>query len=86
MKTNNNKYQPQSVSHPRLTLAEKLDELEMGSKELSVLVDKPEKAIAAVIAGRSAITPQMAVKFEDVLKIPASFWLKRQKSYDGYFI
>lgn len=86
MKTSNNKYQPQSVSHLGLTLAEKLDELKMGSKELSVAVDKPEKTIAAVLEGRSAITPQMAVKFEEVLKIPASFWLKRQKRYDEYFI
>lgn len=84
MKTNINQYQPQSVSHPGSTLGEKLDELEMGSKEFSVRVDKPEKTISAVLAGRSAITPQMAVKFEDVLKIPASFWLKRQRRYDEY--
>ncbi len=84
MKTKINQYQPQSVSHPGLTLSEKLEEIAMGSKEFSVRVDKPEKTISAVLAGNSSITPEMAVKFEDVLKIPASFWLKRQRRYDEY--
>lgn len=79
-----NEYQPQSVSHPGRTLAEKLRELDMGSKEFSIRVDKPEKTITAVTKGNSSITPEMAVKFEDVLKIPAAFWLSRQRRYDEY--
>lgn len=79
-----NEYRPESVSHPGLTLVEKLQEIGMGNKEFSVRVDKPEKTITAVIKGSSSITPEMAVKFEDVLKIPASFWLNRQRRYDEF--
>ncbi|RYM33586.1 ImmA/IrrE family metallo-endopeptidase [Brumimicrobium glaciale] len=79
-----NEYNPESISHPGFTLAEKLEELRMGNKEFSVRVNKPEKTITAVTKGQSSITAEMAVKFEDVLKIPASFWLTRQSRFDEY--
>jgi HTH-type transcriptional regulator/antitoxin HigA len=82
--TKKNEYFPQSVFHPGITLAEKLEELEMGPKEFSIRTGKPEKTISAVINGESSITPDMAVLFEDVLKIPAHFWLNKQRSYDEY--
>ena len=79
-----NEYHPQSVTPPYKTLVEKLSELGMGNKEFSVRVNKPEKTITAVTNGTSSITAEMAVKFEDVLNIPASYWLKRQRRYDEY--
>jgi HTH-type transcriptional regulator/antitoxin HigA len=79
-----NEYSPESVSHPGSTLVEKLKELGIGNKEFSVRVSKPEKTITAVTSGNSSITAEMAVKFEDVLKIPASFWLSRQRRFDEY--
>lgn len=84
MVTKINEYRPESVTHPGLTLTEKLNELDMGNKEFSVRVGKPEKTITAVTKCTSSITPEMAVKFEDVLDIPASFWLSRQRRYDEY--
>jgi len=84
MATNKNEYFPQEVSHPGATLVSKLKEMGMGNKEFSVRVGKPEKTITAVTNGSSSITAEMAVKFEDVLKIPASFWLNRQRNYDEY--
>lgn len=84
MATKQNEYLPQEVSHPGLTLAEKLQELSMGNKEFAIRVNKPEKTITAVTKGNSSITAEMAVKFEDVLKIPASFWLSRQRRFDEY--
>ncbi len=77
-----NEYFPQSVTHPGADLAEKLEEMEMGVKEFAIRTDKPEKTIIAVIKGDSAITPDMSVQFEQVLKIPAHFWLNRQRQYD----
>jgi len=70
--------------HPGETLAEKLEEMNMGAKEFAVRTGKPEKTITAILNGTSAITPDMAVLFEDVLHIPARFWLKRQYEYDEY--
>lgn len=82
MSTNANQYTPLSVSHPGETLREKLDELGMGSKEFAIRTGKPEKTISQVLNGNSSITPDMAIQFENVLRIPARFWLQRQYHYD----
>lgn len=79
-----NEYFPSIVFHPGETLAEKLEEMDMGPKEFSVRTGKPEKTIIAVLNGKSAITPDMAVLFENVTKIPANFWMNHQRSYDEY--
>ncbi len=70
--------------HPGETLEEKLEELNIGVKEFSVRAGKPEKTIIAIIKGESSITPEMAVIFENVLKIPARFWIKKQSSFDEF--
>lgn len=82
--TNKNQYIPQSVSHPGETLKEKLEEMEMSSKELAVRTGKPERIIIAVMKGESSITADMAVLFESVTKIPAHFWLNSQRAYDEF--
>ena len=77
-------YKPQSFTHPGMTLREKLEETQMGSKEFAVRTGKPEKTITGILNGNSSITPEMAVKFEKVLKIPAHFWLNYQAKYNEY--
>lgn len=72
------------VYHPGEILEEKLQEMGMGVKEFATRVSKPEKTIIAVLKGRSSITPDMAVAFEMVTKIPANMWLRHQKSYDEF--
>jgi HTH-type transcriptional regulator/antitoxin HigA len=79
-----NQYFPQSRPHPGETLAEKLDEIAMGPKEFALRTGKPEKTIIAVLKGDSSITPDMAVQFENVTKIPANFWINHQRGYDEY--
>lgn len=79
-----NQYFPQSIPHPGETLAEKLQEIFMGPKEFAIRTGKPEKTITAVLKGSSAITPEMAILFENVLKIPARFWMENQREYDEY--
>jgi len=79
-----NQYYPQSVSHPGTTLSEILSEKEMGGKEFAVRTGKPEKTISDVLNGKSGITPEMGILFEQVLKIPAHFWINRQRTYDEY--
>ncbi len=82
MRTINNQYYPETVTHPGITLSERLNELGMGSKEFAVRTGKPEKTISHILSGEGSITPEMAVMFEDVLQIPANFWLNRQKQYN----
>ena len=79
-----NQYFPQSVPHPGATLAEKLEEMGMGPKEFALRTGKPEKTIIAVLKGESSITPDMAVQFENVTRIPAHFWMNHQRGYDEY--
>ncbi len=79
-----NQYNPPIVFHPGELLAEKLDELGMGPKEFAVRSAKPEKTVTAILKGQSSITPDMAVRFESVTKIPAMFWLRHQQSYYEY--
>ncbi len=73
-----------TVYHPGTTLAEKLKEMKMSVKEFAVRVSIPEKTILAVLNGNSSVTTEMAVSFEKVTKIPASFWLRKQQMYDEY--
>ena len=79
-----NEFHTDIAFHPGETLAEKLEELKMGPKEFAIRTGKPEKTIIAILKGDSSITPEMAVLFESVLRIPASFWIKRQFSFDEY--
>jgi len=79
-----NQYNPQTVSHAGETLAEKLSEMGMSIKEFAVRTSKPEKTVIAVIKGESSITPDMAVAFENVTRIPAHFWMNRQRLYDEF--
>ena len=84
MTVKKNQYFPQIVLHPGETLAEKLDEMSMGPKEFAVRTGKPEKTIISILKGESSITPDMAVQFESVTKIPANFWMRKQQAYNEY--
>ena len=78
----NNLYIPENISHPGTTLDEKIKEMGMSVKKFAMRISKPEKTIIAIIKGDSSITPEMAVVFENVTKIPANFWINRQCIYD----
>jgi len=77
-----NEYFPQTVFHPGTTLEEKLQEMGMSIKEFALRTEKPEKTVIAIIKGASAITHEMAIKFENTTKIPAGFWMRHQKTYN----
>lgn len=79
-----NQFNPQTILHPGSTLEEKLEEMGMSIKEFALRTDKPEKTIIAILKGTSAITQEMAIKFENVTKIPASFWMRHQQRYDEF--
>lgn len=81
---NKEKFIPAIAIHPGKTLEEKLKEMGMSVKEFAVRTSKPEKTIFAVIKGKSSITSDMAIAFESVTKIPAHFWLNKQRHYDEY--
>ena len=76
-----NEYHPDSVSAPGETLAETLDALGISQTELAKRMDCPIKTINEIIQGKAAITTETALQLEQVLRLPASFWLKREQQY-----
>ena len=82
MSNTNQPYFLTDFSHPGEILDEKLEELQMTSKQLAARTGKPEKTISAIINGNSAITPDMAVLLEQAVQIPANYWLRHQALHD----
>src|SRR5690349_16366225 len=76
-----NEYQPDRVSSPGETLLETLEAISMSQAELARRMDRPVKTINEIIQGKAAITAETALQLEQVLRIPASFWLKREQQY-----
>ncbi len=60
---------------------ETLETLGMSQKELAKRMGRPVKTINEIIQKRAAITAEIALQLEQVLHIPASFWLKREQNY-----
>lgn len=76
-----NEYQPDYVSSPGETLLETLETIDMSQVELAKRMGRPVKTINEIIQKKAAITAETALQLEQVLHIPASFWLKREQQY-----
>lgn len=76
-----NEYHPDNVSSPGETLLETLETLGMSQVELAKRMGRPAKTINEIIHKKAAITAETALQLEQVLHIPASFWLKREQQY-----
>ncbi len=76
-----NEYQPDYVSSPGETLLETLETIGMSQVELAKRMGRPVKTINEIIQRKAAITAETALQLEQVLHIPASFWLKREQHY-----
>jgi len=79
-----NEYHPDTVSVPGETLSEALNALGMSQTELARRMGRPVKTINEIIQGKAAITAETALQLEQVLHIPASFWLEREHQYREY--
>jgi len=53
----------------------------MSQVELAKRMGRPVKTINEIIQKKAAITAETALQLEQVLHIPASFWLKREQHY-----
>lgn len=76
-----NAYRPDFVSPPGETLLETLETIGMSQAELAKRMGHPIKTINEIIQKKAAITAETALQLEQVLHIPASFWLKREQQY-----
>ncbi len=66
---------------PGATIREQLNDRGMSQKEFAARMDMSEKHISKLIHGDVQLTPEMAVKLEIVLGVPAQFWNKLESIY-----
>ena len=68
--------------HPGRMLAEDLEELGVSVAEAAEALGVTRQQLHRVIAGMSAISPEMAVRLEKGIGSTASAWLALQCNYD----
>lgn len=66
---------------PGATIKEQLKEREMSQKEFAARMDMSEKHISRLINGEVQLTPDMAIRLEVVLGVPAKFWNNLEAAY-----
>ena len=66
---------------PGATIKEQLLDRGLSQKEFSVRMGMSEKHISKLINGEVQLTPDVAVRLEMVLGIPAKFWNKLESTY-----
>lgn len=69
------------LSPPGDIIQEHIDFIGMSQAELAERMGRPKEKINDVIKGREPISMATAFQLENVLGIPASFWLNREKTY-----
>ena len=68
---------------PGATIKEQLIERGMKQKEFSSRMEMSEKHISNLINGEVQLTPDVAMRLEMVLGLPARFWLNLEAIYRG---
>ena len=76
-----NEYHPEVLSPPGATLLDLLEERVMSQAELAARIGRPLQTINAIVKGKAAITPDIAIQFERLFGVPASFWNNREAQY-----
>ncbi len=66
---------------PGVTIREQLNDRGMNQKEFAARMDMSEKHISKLINGDVQLTPDVAVRLEMVLGVPASFWNNLEAIY-----
>lgn len=75
-------FNPNYRLHPGVFLKDDLETLGMSQKTLAEKSGISKTIINEVIKGKRNITPAMAMKFEEIIGEPASFWMGIQTKYD----
>jgi addiction module HigA family antidote len=68
--------------HPGEMIGDSLDEMEVSIVDAAKGLGITRQQLHNLIAGRSAITPEMAVRLEQALGSTADTWLRMQANYD----
>lgn len=68
--------------HPGELIGDTLDDLKVSVSEAASGLGISRQQLHNLIAGRSGITPEMAVKLEKAIGSTADTWLRMQMNYD----
>ncbi len=68
--------------HPGLLVGECLNDLGLSVIEAAKGLGITRQQLHNVIAGRSSVTPEMAIRFEKAFGSTADTWLRMQMNYD----
>jgi len=68
--------------HPGKLIGDCLEELGMSISEAAKGLGITRQQLHNIIAGRSAITPEMALRLEKALGSTADMWLRMQMNFD----
>lgn len=68
--------------HPGGLITEYLDDHQMSLRSLARHIGVSPSALSKVAAGKTAISPEMALRLEAGLGIAARLWLAMQATYD----
>ena len=66
---------------PGATIKEQLQDKGMSQKEFATRMDLSQKHVSKLINGEVQLTPDVAIRLEMVLGIPAKFWNKLEATY-----
>ncbi len=74
-------YTPRTISPPGDTLMDVLTEKMLSELWLSEATGISEHEIREIVSGRMEISERVAKMFEKALRIPAGFWMARERHY-----
>lgn len=81
-RNNSNQLVPKTATHPGEFLLDEIEARGIKQNDLAIELDLPKSAVNEIIKGKKSINPDIALRLENILDIPATFWLNAQMNYD----
>lgn len=78
------RYEPDYAVPPGDSVAEVLEDKDMSQAELARRAGLSAKHVNQIIKGNASISPETAVRLENVLDVPARTWLALEATYQGH--
>jgi addiction module HigA family antidote len=72
------------VTPGEILVGEFLEPLGIKQHEFAKAIGVSPSYISDIVRGRRGVSPEMALRFETALKMPARFWLNAQQACDLY--
>ena len=76
-------YSPDAVSPPGDTLRELIEHRGISPYTLAHAMGVSPRTVRGILDGSTRITEAIALKLEDATRVPAGFWLNRERNYRG---